>query len=289
MSDPAAPCTNCHATLPAPRPPFCPQCGQETHLRPPRVMEFLQQFGGAYLSTEGALWRTLKLLFLRPGELTARYFAGQRKHYVLPLRLYITVSVIVLLAMRLISDVRLPPDGLLPTPGERYTINLFALGPNHRVGMDSGRFVCIGLPERVCTSVRERTREEPAAMALEARGMVARFFPNLGTAMFAMPPLLALVLRVLYWRRPRHTTEHLVFALHVNAVLLLMLFVTLLESPWPLLAAAGAATTYIVMAQHRVYGGPWWALALRTGVLGAAMLAALAALTVAAGLWSLLR
>ncbi len=53
-------------------------------MRPPTLVEFAQQFGGAYLATEGALWRTLRLLLTRPGELTRRYLAGQRKHYVLP-------------------------------------------------------------------------------------------------------------------------------------------------------------------------------------------------------------
>src|SRR6185295_17661098 len=44
------------------RPRFCPACGQETTLRPPTLGEFAQQFGGAYLATEGALWRSLRLL-----------------------------------------------------------------------------------------------------------------------------------------------------------------------------------------------------------------------------------
>jgi hypothetical protein len=65
-------CRNCGAALASPPPPFCAQCGQETHLRPPTLREFAQQFGGAYLSTEGALWRSLKLLVTRPGALTGR-------------------------------------------------------------------------------------------------------------------------------------------------------------------------------------------------------------------------
>ena len=60
----------------------------------------LQQFGGAYFAAEGALWRSLKLLLLRPGELTAQYLAGRRKQYVLPLRLYLTLSVFVLVLVR---------------------------------------------------------------------------------------------------------------------------------------------------------------------------------------------
>jgi predicted RNA-binding Zn-ribbon protein involved in translation (DUF1610 family) len=79
---------------------FCPECGQETTVRAPTLGEFAQQFGGAYFAAEGALWRSLKLLLLRPGALTEEYLAGRRKHYVLPLRLYLTISLLVLLVVR---------------------------------------------------------------------------------------------------------------------------------------------------------------------------------------------
>jgi hypothetical protein len=95
-------CPNCAQPLIERALPYCPACGQETRVRPPSVWEFVQQFGGAYVSTEGALWRTLRLLLTKPGALTTRYLAGQRKRYVLPLRLYLTISLTALLAIRLV-------------------------------------------------------------------------------------------------------------------------------------------------------------------------------------------
>ena len=89
---PATACLNCGAAFGTPAPHFCPDCGQESRVRAPTLMEFVQQFGGAYFATEGALWRTLKLLLRQPGELTRQYLAGRRKHYVLPLRLYLSLS-----------------------------------------------------------------------------------------------------------------------------------------------------------------------------------------------------
>ena len=94
-------CLSCDQPLTLPRPKFCPACGQDTHIRPPRIGEFIQQLGGAHLATQGALWRTLKLLLFKPGELTRQYRAGRRKHFVLALRLYLTVSVIALLLLRM--------------------------------------------------------------------------------------------------------------------------------------------------------------------------------------------
>ncbi len=67
----ASPSTPADKPLP-PLPHFCPHCGQESRIRAPRLGEFLQQFGGAYFSTEGALWRTLALLLFRPGDMDLR-------------------------------------------------------------------------------------------------------------------------------------------------------------------------------------------------------------------------
>ena len=97
-------CANCGQAFVPEQRRFCPECGQETRVRPPRLGEFLQQFGGAYFATEGALWRTLKLLLFKPGELTRQYLAGRRKHYVLPLRLYLSISLITLLLVRVLAS-----------------------------------------------------------------------------------------------------------------------------------------------------------------------------------------
>jgi hypothetical protein len=137
-------CLNCgYAFGPSPL-RFCPSCGQETRVRPPTLVEFIQQFGGAYFATEGALWRTLKLLILRPGELTRRYLDGQRKHFVLPLRLYLTISVIVLLLIRLTVNSSL--DGPFKTdidvtaePGSGAASFTLDLGAG-RTGMKNGVF-----------------------------------------------------------------------------------------------------------------------------------------------------
>ena len=48
-------CRNCGQVLAQPLPNFCPHCGQESRVRAPRMGEFLQQLGGAYFTTEGAL------------------------------------------------------------------------------------------------------------------------------------------------------------------------------------------------------------------------------------------
>ncbi len=71
---------------------FCPEYGQRTTARATKLVKFTQPSGDAYFATDGALWRTLHLLLLKPGELTRQSQSGRRKHYVLPLRLQLTIN-----------------------------------------------------------------------------------------------------------------------------------------------------------------------------------------------------
>lgn len=133
--------------------------------------------------------------------------------------------------------------------------------------------------------------------------LLRQFLAALPPALFVMMPLLALVLRLLYWRRPMGYLEHLVVALYSHAWLLTALLlgsaasaladlagVAVLSSLASLLATLlwVGVPVYLWIMQRRVYGGRLWAHGLRyvgTGavygllVLMAALYAMIASLT----------
>ncbi len=261
---PPAACLNCGTAFGAPPPRFCPQCGQEALVRPPTLMEFLQQFGGAYFATEGALWRTLKLL-LRPGALTRQYLAGRRKHYVLPLRLYLSLSLPVLLALRLLAGADM---GVVQvnTQAERPDNMRITLGRGS-TGLRDGQFFCTDLPAWLCHRAQRRIDLAPAAFQREVAGIGERMAGNLGAGMFVLLPAFALWLKLAYAGRGLRFTEHLVVALHVHSFWFLMLGVTLLGQDWLTLAAVLAVPVYTWLAMRQVYGGRWWPTLLRTGLV----------------------
>lgn len=282
------PCPNCDQPLPEPPPRFCPDCGQETRVRPPTLGEFVQQFGGAYLSTEGALWRTLKLLLVRPGELTVQYLRGRRRHYVLPLRLYLTISVIVLLLVRLVSGSGLEVDagpGLPPDKPPEYVV--LDMG-SVRAGVKDGQFTCEGLPGWVCKRLQRRLDVDAKGLRRELAGLGERLLGNLGATMFVLLPAFAAALRLVYRNRRLRYTEHLVFALHVHAFWFVVLGVMLL----PLGGAEGlawlAVPVYTLLAMGRVYQDRWGPRLLRAAlvstVYGIVMVFAMSALAI----WALL-
>jgi Protein of unknown function (DUF3667) len=280
-------CLNCGTTLAGPTPRFCAACGQETHVKPPTLREFAQQFGGAYFATEGALWRTLKLLLFKPGELTRQYLAGRRKHHVLPLRLYLSISVLVLLAVRLIASA----DGQSPISvkingkeGSNFSIGL-GMGS---AGLRNGVFFCNELPNWLCKRFQRRIDVQPEGMADAARQMGERFVSNVGGAMFLLLPSLALFCLWVYRSRRLRYTEHLVFALHLHAFWFLMFGLVLVPLDWVNGPALLAVPIYTGLAMRRVYGGRWWALMLRIGVVAVLYGVTLAFAMAGVFLWALL-
>jgi hypothetical protein len=78
-------CLNCGTKLTG---PYCSACGQKAHVHR-SVRGFLQDFIAGLFNFEGKIWRTLPMLAWRPGEMTRRYIAGERAHFISPVALYL--------------------------------------------------------------------------------------------------------------------------------------------------------------------------------------------------------
>jgi hypothetical protein len=259
-------------------------------VRPPTLGEFMQQFGGAYLSTEGALWRTLKLLLLKPGELTVRYLAGQRKHFVLPLRLYLTISVIVLLAIRLAAQAGLegaPKVNFRVDAGKAANTMNIHIGQG-RAGMKDGQFYCNGLPQWVCTRLQRRIDTDVASLQAQLLQMGERIVAQLGSAMFVMLPAFALWMKLAWWDRRLRYTEHLVFALHLHAFWFLALALVMSNVWWLVAIACTAVPWHTLAAMRRVYGGRRWPRLLRAMLISTLYGITLMLAVTGVGFWTLL-
>jgi hypothetical protein len=245
----------------------------------PTVRDFLQHWGGAYLSTEGALWRSLKLLLTRPGELTVQYLNGRRKHYVHPLRLYMTLSVLLFLAAGFSSQVR--PLAGSTSPALAAAIQ--AAEPTALVsyqgfvvGLRKGAPVCVRLPDLLCSLVQQRIREEPAEFLVRLRQANSLVVARWGVVMFILLPAFAACLKLVYLRRQHPFGVHVVYLLHVHSFWACMLLLAL--PGWTPLTAAAilAMAVYTAMAGKAVYGGRWGPRLVRIAALSVAYAAMLA-------------
>lgn len=259
-------CRNCSTPAPG---KFCPQCGQDTAPHSPSAGEFIHEFIGHYIAFEGKLWKTLGLLFFKPGQLTKEYLAGRKLRYVLPLRLYLTISLIFFVALGFGVNVAtqvVSNEKELKASMSDTSISIGAFnGPGGFVGArldKDGTFTC-NLPAWVCSRMRSKIERMKTAPASEVANLLGKFRDDWPYAMFLLMPVFALLMKMAYWRRGMVYGEHLVFAFHVHAAWFVLALITLVLPEGVNSVPIFAMPVYTLLAMWRVYGGRWWSTLLR--------------------------
>lgn len=299
----AAHCPNCDTQLGG---KFCQGCGQPAHLHVPSAREFLHEFIAHYVALEGKLWKSVALLLFKPGRLTLEYIEGRRVRYVEPLRLYLSFS-IVFFALFKLGGINFGDTEPQAAPAKPAAV---AQAP-----------AAAGRPAQTPpAAAAEKKKEEPGLIefdgdARKARDLVAEVHPGLGAkvahfsalpraerntalkraffsyapyAIFALMPVFAALLKLLYLGAGRRYGEHVLFALHSNAFAFLCLsLMMVLPEGVPLVGPALLLwlVFYLPTAMRKVYGGSRVVTALRWLVLMTAhSLCILFAAVLAAGL-----
>lgn len=228
-------CPSCHHPASG---NFCATCGETLHPHLPSAGEFAHEFIGHYVALEGKLLQTLKLLLFRPGVLTLDFLRGRRMPTIPPLRLYLTVSLI-MFAMIKWYGVELPRVTLdqetagvayrhkIPgdaSPGDRNTMQL-ALTWHDSQDTAPGELRVRDYLKSASDAVGDVNlhwmknlqafRAEPPKQ--QSATLNHGFLANLPYMLIAALPLFALYLKVLYRGARRSYGAHLVFALHANA------------------------------------------------------------------------
>jgi hypothetical protein len=85
-------CANCRRQTAGSR--FCGECGQRRGDLDMSLRNVVPDAIAELFSVEGRSFRTLRLLFGRPGALTAEFVGGRQARYTPPLRLYLAASAI---------------------------------------------------------------------------------------------------------------------------------------------------------------------------------------------------
>jgi len=245
VSSPAVPaCRNCGTPAGG---KFCPECGQNTAPHPPSAREFFQELLENQIALEGAVWKTLAKLVV-PGRLTLEYFAGRKRRYVPPLRLYLTASLVFFLVAKVLMA------------GDHLNVQVKVRG---EVDSDGPIALHCDVDDSICPEMEKRLRAHFSGMtrAQANKFLVDRVITSFPYAMFFLVPVFALLTRAAYWRRPYNYGEHLVFAFHVHTFAFLL---GAIVAPFgqPMLLTIPVAI-YIAAAMRAVFGGRTWALTLR--------------------------
>jgi hypothetical protein len=236
-------CDNCGAPLTG---PYCAQCGQHAHESARSLHLLLHEVWHLFTHVDGQLWGTLGRLLARPGELTLEYFADHRARYVPPFRLYLVMSVIFfgLTALTTSHDARIAvvraPSSLSAAdlaqlrreiaeakqeaPGLEQHLQAGASGVNVNFSVQDCDRLRLGggwLTQRLRTACRKD-------LADSGQSLLHSFGAHVPQMMFVFLPLMALIMVPLYLRPRRFYVEHLVFFLHTQAALFLVMVLALM-------------------------------------------------------------
>lgn len=253
---------------------FCPECGQETHLEPLGIREYVVDWVEHYLAPGGILLRTIARLIGRPGQLTVDYREGRRNQFVRPMRLVFTLVLLSFLTSAVVELAGRDTIKLGLTQTAEYNKKLREQNLQKTLNMPIDKYVA----DRTTSAIKRdeilRDREaEIAALSMPVKNESAEYLKAKNTfnqrvllyIVLLIAPALALLLKGLYWNRPFAYADYLVCALHLAAAWLIVGVVTqtlllfLIQVPKILLAVALALlcvnATYLGLSLRRVYSG----------------------------------
>ena len=217
-------CLNCGAGV-AGR--YCAQCGQAADVHVLSLREVAGDVTHSLLHLDSRVWRTLKLLVLKPGELAREFFAGRHQSYLPPFRLYLAVSILFFALSALLPDTEFMTAS---TSGEA------GAGPAAVARRSSGQGETCQFSIKSPLFARLQEPARRACEKIRADGGARLFEQFADTApklMFVFLPLMAAVALLFYWSPRRLYAEHLVLFLHNHAFLFLLLAATSILNAMP--------------------------------------------------------
>jgi hypothetical protein len=238
-------CANCGAHLTG---IYCAACGQKYRPSRPTVRHLLHDLAEELISYDGKIYRSIWLLFARPGFLTREAFADRRASYVSPLRLYVFFSVLFFAAFAFAPNL--------------ITIN-YTYTPSKNEQADPAVDV------RFDPKVIEQKKAEVRRAVNEVTG---HWVPH---AMFLLMPAFAGLVMLFRRKSGRTYPEHMYFAMHVHAVAFFTATLVVLANivVVPYLSAGAKAIGLLFAAGHfgrafgNAYGTTPFGTVWRTGLI----------------------
>jgi len=97
-------CLNCETKLNSAHDNYCPNCGQLNNLKKETAFGLVRELVEEFLHLDSKVTRSLLPLLIKPGFLTTSYLEGKRARYFHPVRMFLTVTIIMFLVQGIFKD-----------------------------------------------------------------------------------------------------------------------------------------------------------------------------------------
>lgn len=268
-------CLNCNYQFKASE-NYCPNCGQENHDLKIPFTHLIEELLEGFFHFEGKVFNTLKVLFTRPGKLTKDFVEGKRVAYVPPIRLYIFTSFVFFLALGIQTKYSLSKEEIKQKLNkaadnvnkEEQFLSVEINTPNDSVKVNGNleKLVQADSANNTSEDVEfDNTMIQNGIKALGEGGRIQAIqkgIKHISLAILVLLPLLALVLWALYFRSKKYFYEYLIFAIHFQVVLYVLLLLALIINYWELpnilyTALFWGAFFYFVISLKTFFNRSW--------------------------------
>ena len=206
-------CANCGAVVSG---AFCSDCGQRTDTHTHSVGHFIAEATEVLTHADSRVWNTLLPLLARPGFLTREYFSGRRARYLQPFRLYLILSVVFFLIAGLLAG-----SSSVSIKEEKVGVDSHLQCANAHINLPAENW----LRPRILAACERIVADHGKAFSESV-------VHNIGRGMFVFLPLIAALMKLLYWRPRRYYLEHLLLLIHNHAFVFLWLSVFSVAIHW---------------------------------------------------------
>jgi uncharacterized protein DUF3667 len=219
---------------------YCAHCGQKhIHEGDLSLAHAWHHVLHEAVHLDGRLFSTLKLLFLKPGQLTLDFVQGRRARHLGPITLFLTAGAI-----------------------------YFVLAQNALGAAFDLRKVMKSIQDpRVVSHIEQRATSSGMTLDAYLQYRHDRFIKIYKPAYMTAVLFGAVWLVLLFRKPPRYLIEHLVFVLHTGSFGFLLTTMLSWTHRWlrfdPFIGTAGILIYFVIAARRFYGGGAWWTLALK--------------------------
>lgn len=238
-------CLNCSADVTG---KFCANCGQENIEIRESFFHLAVHTIGDFFHFDSKFFRSLIPLVIKPGYLTLEHWSGKRMRYIHPLRLFFFVTIVMVIAANAYYK-----KYEKEIKAEKVVTNTSATKP-------------ITAEDKVVQERQLKKIKDGVSKTFDYASAYLKYIS------FLLLPFYALVFKLLYIRHKKFYIDHLVYTLHlqsfvyivVSAVLLIPLFITPSARSWFMSVILLSIVFYVLFSLRNIYRQSWLKTILKT-------------------------
>lgn len=257
---------------------YCPQCGQVRHNLNLPLKYLIEEAVESIFHFDTKFVQTVTAMCFKPGFITSEFIKGKHVRYVAPVRFYIFITFIFFL---LIS---LPQGKQVDSPDveKKTATNVTYSGINStelRGNMQQSQIDSVMQVHALKPTTWNRyvVRQMSRIGSGGQEGFNHMLVKGISYMMFALMPLFAFFIYLLYRKKAKHYIGTLIFSVHYHSYIFLLLTFSFIVdkaagTPIIFILPVVLSPVYLVLALKRVYGDSLMRTITKTLFLGASQL-----------------